>query len=342
MSQLTRVTKPPTLSGEQKSAVLFLCLGEDFGSKLMQQLSSTDIQRITKAISVMGEVPAALVNDVMQEFEIRISNVSSVFGSVASARKILNGFLPEDRVTKILDEIAGGTAEDIWTSLSALDTKILANHLGNERNQTAAVVLSKLTSDAAAKVLTCLGKEKSADLIERMINLADVSDETIHSIEFSLKHELLAEDIQNSEKEVESHIVSIFNKLDSSDFNEISRGLEKKIPDKIRAIKEKMFVFDDLIGLDANILSKVMREAGNATLPLALRGAAKKTRDHFLNSLPQRSRDMLKEEMKTMGPVRTSDVKNSQTELVEITLRLASEGVIQLPKSESEEGEMIK
>jgi len=77
------------------------------------------------------------------------------------------------------------------------------------------------------------------------------------------------------------------------------------------------------------------------TLPLALRGATKELRDHFLQALPARSRDMLLDEMNTMGPVRGRDVRAAQAAIVDCARGLAAQEIIRLPGPDDEE-EMIE
>jgi len=340
MTFMDRATKSKLLTGAQKSAIVFLCLGEEYGSVLMQQLDETEIRNITKAISDMGEVPSELVVEIMQEFGAKVGEMGGVIGTTEAARAILGRFLPEDRVAAILAEIEDGKTGDIWKDLSNLEPDVLVEYLGQEQNQTVAVILSKLTSDIVSKVFLLLGQERTAEIVERMAKMSDLPRGALTNVENGLRQGLLASNSHSAEAENERHLINVFNKLDSEIVQEISKILEEKIPEKIQSIKNKMFVFDDLVKLKPNVLALVIREAGRKTLPLALRGARKETRDHFLSSLPQRSRDMLQEEMKAMGPVKSREVKDSQTELVEITIRLAADGQIEIPTDEPEE-EMI-
>jgi flagellar motor switch protein FliG len=68
-----------------------------------------------------------------------------------------------------------------------------------------------------------------------------------------------------------------------------------------------------------------------------LRGAKKEVREHFLSCLPARSRDMLLDEMKSMGAIRSKDVKVAQSQIVEITMQLVAQGEIELPRDDKEE-----
>lgn len=98
-----------------------------------------------------------------------------------------------------------------------------------------------------------------------------------------------------------------------------------------------MFVFDDLAGVEASQLARVFREVSGTTLPYALRGADKAVRDHFLNCLPARSRDMLQDEMNALGPIKSREVRQAQSDLVEAALKLAKSGEIDLGTSDNDD-----
>ncbi|WP_372886159.1 flagellar motor switch protein FliG [Shimia sp.] len=337
MNQFTPFRKRQPMSGAQKSAILFLCLGEERGGALMQQLDVAEIRKITEAISTMGEVQSEVVEEIMQEFGEKIGDFGAVTGSVGTARSLLQGFLPEERVEEILGEIAGKPEDDVWSELSKLDEKKLADFLRREHNQTVAVILSNLTPDAVARVIPLMGEERVTDLIERMMATEELPKEALENIEDSLRSGILASAGRGAEAKIEKTLVSVFNKLDDKVFQGLSRELEKRMPDQFRAIKQKMFVFNDLGKVPPNALAKVIREISGNTLPMALRGAEKDVREYVLSSLPQRSRDMLQDEMKSMGAVRSRDVKQAQSAMVEIAMRLASEGEIDLPSDDGEE-----
>lgn len=336
MNQFVPLRKHRRMSGAQKSAILFLCLGEGRGGALMQELEVAEIRQITTAISNMGEIDAAIVEEILQEFDLKVSHQGGVVGSIEAARSLLNEFLPEDRVAEILREIDGNTADDVWKDLSDLDEKQLLEFLGKEHNQTVAVILTRIRPDAAAKVLRLLGEDRAPDLIERIMAMENLPTVTIQSIENTLRDDILAKAGNRADAKIESQLVSIFNKLDENLFGKISRELEKRRPEQFTGIKQKMFVFDDLVKFEANQLGKIMREVAGNSLPLALRGSKKETREHFLASLPSRSRGMLQDEMSSMGPIKLRDVKDAQAQLVEAALRLMADGTVELSDNSDE------
>jgi flagellar motor switch protein FliG len=169
-----------------------------------------------------------------------------------------------------------------------------------------------------------------------MLSTEELPAEAILSLEESLRGEILQRAGRDTRAKIENQLVSVFNKMEENLFQGISRELEQRVPDQFRSIKQRMFVFDDLGKLPPTMLAKVMREVTGKTLPLALRGGKKEVREHFLSSLPARSRDMLQDEMAEMGAVKSRDVRAAQSELVEAALRLAKEGEIELPSDDDE------
>ncbi|MFI2769949.1 FliG C-terminal domain-containing protein, partial [Sulfitobacter sp. M22386] len=98
---------------------------------------------------------------------------------------------------------------------------------------------------------------------------------------------------------------------------------------------------DDLFKLPMQDLAQVMRGLDGSTLPMAMRGAKKEQRDHLMECLPQRSRQMLMDEMAATGPVRGRDVRAAQAAMVEYAKSLADQGVIELP-SAADDDEFIE
>jgi len=125
-------------------------------------------------------------------------------------------------------------------------------------------------------------------------------------------------------------------------FDGLHQAIDARKPGALDGIMAKMFTFEDLIRLDAQSLARVMRGLTGNTLPLALRGASKEMREHFLDALTARARDMLLDEMNTMGPVRGRDARAAQTMIVDYTRQLAEEGSIELPSAGDEEEDILE
>jgi len=268
---------------------------------------------------------------------VKMSDFGALFGSIDAARNLLSTFLPAERVNKILEEIQDTSTGNLWADLFLLDEKVLVQFLQKERDQTVAAILSRLDPETTAKILQLLDRSRAVQIVERILDMGELPDDTMKIVEESLRSEVLAKHGQGASTSVETTMVSVFNKIDRSLFEDIEQSLKDHAPDRLQEIKKKMFVFDDLVRLDPNQLARVFREVPATTLPYALRGATKEVREHFLSSMPQRSRDLLQEEMTALGPIKSRDVRQAQSDMVEVTLNLARDGEIDLSTAESDE-----
>lgn len=337
LNQLTAHKKFSRLSGAEKTAILFLCLGEEKGSQIMQKMEAHEISKITRAVTQLGEVQAEIVEEVMEEFGTRLSNYSGVTGSADSARDLLKGFLPDEKIDELLEDSGDKSTEDLWRQISDLDEVFLFDYLAGEHLQTVAVILGHIRPEKTAKILPLLGSEKSVQLVERMLNADDPPRKVMRAVEDSLRRDVLARAGRDSTDEREKKLVKVFNNLDSEVFKGMSRKLEESAPEKIKAIRQKMFVFDDITALPPASVAQIMRGVPSTSLPLALRGASKEQRELFLAALPSRPREMLREEMNSLGPVRSRDVKTAQSEMVSVAMDLIEVGDVELPSSDDEE-----
>lgn len=325
-------------TGPQKAAILFLCLGEKRGSALMQKLDLQEIQTITRAMSGLGTIDSEVVEEVLTDFSDAMANGGGVVGSFSVAESLLRSLLPADQVDGILKDIRGPLKEkDLWARFSSLSENVIANYLKGEHEQTVAAILSNMKSDVVAKVLPLLGQDKMQDVIERMIRMEAVPHHMMQQIEETLQRDIINAGAQPTTSEMHQKMAELFNKLDRNAFDAIAPQLEERLPDTFGAIKQKMFTFDDLSKMDAMDLAKVMRGVPGNTLPVALRGAAPEVRDAFLGALPGRSRDMLEEEMGSMGAVRGREVREAQALLLDYARQLADEDVIKLPIDDDED-----
>ena len=332
------------MKGPTKAAITFLCLGEQAGSKLMQQLGSAEIERMTAAMSQLGPIPSEVVEAVLGEFTKKvISGTSAVVGSMSTAESMLRKFLPEDQVADILNNVRTNKREDaMWRGFGALNETVIANYLKGEHDQTAAAILNNVDTAVAAKVLPLLGVDRMHDVAERMITMEAVPLHMMQQIEETLKLDIMSDAIHTSSAETHQRMADLFNKLDVQAFEQLSGALNIRVPEAFHAIKQRMFVFDDLIKLNMQDIAQVMRGLEGEILPLAMRGAKKELRDHLMECLPQRSRQMLMDEMEAAGPVRGRDVRAAQAEMVNYAKTLADEGEIDLPSNVDDDDELFE
>ncbi|WP_134680625.1 flagellar motor switch protein FliG [Paracoccus ravus] len=324
------------LKGIEKAAVLFLCLQEEQGSSLMAELDDEDIHALTSTMSTLGTIPAAAVEQVIQEFTAAVQS-GGIIGSVDAAQRILTGLLTDSAVS---DGLAGDDQPQrnaqVWDSFSSLNDQVIANHLRGEMDQTVAAILTHVRPQVAARTLPHFGQERMVAITRRMISIEPLPREMLRDIEEWISSELLSSAVKSAGSDTHQRMADVFNKMDQSVFEDLSRELEACVPQAFQQIKQKMFVFDDLARFSDASLQRISRSCEGNTLALALRGAKKHVRDAFLNVTTQRAREILQGEIEAMGPVRARDARDAQAQIIDITLELLRLELIHQPSDEDE------
>ncbi len=184
--------KGAQLSGPKRAAILMLALGEQYGGKVWALLDDDEVRELSMVMSTLGTVEADVVEDLLLEFVSRMSASGALMGTFDGTERLLQLYLPADRVTGIMDEIRGPAGRNMWEKLSNVQEEVLANYLKNEYPQTIAVVLSKLKPEHAARVLAILPEDMALDVVGRMLRMEAVQKEVIERVEQTLRTEFMS------------------------------------------------------------------------------------------------------------------------------------------------------
>src|SRR6201997_4681170 len=130
--------------GPKRAAMLMLALGEQYGGKVWSLLDDDEVRELSMHMSTLGTVEADVVEDLLLEFVSRMSASGALMGTFDATERLLQQYLPTERVSGIMDEIRGPAGRNMWEKLSNVQEEVLANYLKNEYPQTIAVVLSTL------------------------------------------------------------------------------------------------------------------------------------------------------------------------------------------------------
>ena len=333
--------KGKPLSGPKRAAILMLALGEQYGGKVWSLLDDDEVRELSIHMSTLGTVEADVVEDLLLEFVSRMSASGALMGTFDATERLLQQYLPAERVTGIMDEIRGPAGRNMWEKLSNVQEEVLANYLKNEYPQTVAVVLSKLKPEHAARVLAILPEDMALDVVNRMLRMEAVQKEVIERVESTLRTEFMSNLSQTRRRDAHEVMAEIFNNFDRQTETRFLTALEDDNRDAAERIKALMFTFDDLIKLDAASAQTLMRSIDKDKLAVALKGAGENVREFFFANMSSRAAKMLVDDMQAMGAVRLRDVDEAQTLLVNIAKDLAAKGEILIAKNRGGDDELV-
>jgi flagellar motor switch protein FliG len=323
------LSDPSKLSGPEKAAVILLALGEEHAG-VWQSLDEEEIKEVSQAMASLGTVSAAVVEDLMVEFVSGMSGAGAIMGSFEQTQKLLAAMMPEDKVNQLMEEIRGPAGRTMWDKLGNVNEAVLANYLKNEYPQTVAVVLSKIKSEHAARVLAALPEDFALECVMRMLRMEPVQREILDKIEQTLRTEFMSNLARTSKRDSHEMMAEIFNAFDRQTEARFITALEERNREAAERIRALMFVFEDLSKLDPGGIQTLLRAVEKDSLALALKGASDGLRELFFSNMSERAAKIMREDMESMGPVRLRDVDQAQMAMVQVAKDLANKGEIML------------
>ncbi len=325
------------MNGAQKAALFLMAIGEEMAVKLFAMMDEDEIREISGMMSNLGQVTSDTVERLFAEFAEQVASTGAVVGNYDSTERLLVKALGKDKVNMIMEEIRGPAGRTTWDKLGNVSEEILANFLKNEYPQTIAVVLSKIKSDHAARVLMALPEELSLEVIMRMLSMEAVKKEVMDGIEKTLRMEFMTNLSKKQSRDSHEMLAEIFNNFDRTSEGKFMGKLEERSAPDAERVRALMFTFEDLKKVNAAGIQAILRVADKTKLGIALKGASDEMKQLFFGNMSERAAKILKEEIGAMGPVRIKDVDEAQMHIVGIAKDLSGKGEIVIASDNEEE-----
>ena len=328
------------LSGMQKAAIFMLAIGREHSAQLFAKMDEQEIRDLSESMAELGEINADVVERLFVEFADQLSSAGGLIGTMSSTERLLLSALDPDQVAAIMEDLRGPAGRTMWDKLGNVNEAVLANYLKNEYPQTVAVVLSKLTSEHASRVLAVLPESFSMEVIMRMLRMGAVQKDVLESVEKTLRSEFMTNLGRTPRHDSHELMAEIFNNLDPATEDRFMTSLEEKNSESAERIRALMFTFDDLARLDPTAVQVLLRQVEGDVLGLALKGSSEEIRTLFFSNMSERAGKMMQEDMEAMGGVRLKDVEEAKASIVTNAKALADAGEIVIAGGDGDD-EMI-
>ncbi len=320
------------LTGIRKAAMLLILLGDKSSAEVIKQLSEDEVQLVSREIARLDAISSDNAEVLLEEFyQMNMAHDFVVRGGIDYAKRMLHQAFGPEVGKKVIDRLSKSLGSEYANLdiLQKVDPQQLANFIHKEHPQTIALVLSHLNASQAAALLISLPPEIRSDVALRMGNLDQISPEIINKIATVIGKKFKSiEDFSRESYGGIRAVAEMFNRLDSGTSKEILDVIENQNPNLVETIRHLMFVFEDMLMIDAIQLKEIVGRVDRKVLTVALKGTSEQLRDHFMATMSARGSEMMKEEMESMGPIRIKEVEGAQQQIIAMVRQLEGEGVI--------------
>ncbi len=318
------------LTGPVKAAILIRSLGKEVAEQVLNSLTDDERQVVFREIDQMGTVSADITENVAKEFADTTAG-RSLKGQPAL---IGSGHSPN---TGQDNESQSGGVEGL-EAIASLSAQEISDLIKDEHPQTIAIILLHLKSPVASDVIANLPDEIKTDVSVRVVTLEKVNADIVDEV-----NEVFKEILKNKKSSVANisggvdRLAEILNQTDEISSELILSEIEETDAEMAAQIKQKMFVFEDLVLVDDRGFQKLLRKIETVELATALKAAPDEVKEKVFKNMSERAGAMLQEEIDDLGPVRMTEVADAQQAITGIIQEMEVKGEIIISGRRGEE-----
>jgi len=308
---------PKRIAGPVKAAILIHALGRPLADILLKRLSASEKEIINNHLSQIRTISPEVVEQVAKEFALIAQRYKSKQSRSAATKSVQaendgNGL-----------KAAGSGLK----ALSTLSAEEIYDLIRNEQPQTIAIILVHLNTRVASDVIAKLPDEIKTEVSMRIVNLDKVTAAIVDEVNEILKDILKTK--RNTVSKVTGgvdRLAEILNQTDEISSELILNEMEETDMEMAAQIKQRMFVFEDIILVDDRGVQKLLRKIETMELAIALKAASEEVKEKIFKNMSERAGEMLREEIEDMGPVRMKEVEDSQQNITNIIQEMETKG----------------
>lgn len=319
------------ISSLDKAAILLLSLGKESAAKVLSHLNPREVQHIGSAMTSVESVSHSDIHHVMRSFLDELGEDALGINPSEYAQSLMADALGSGG-GHLMDAALLGDQVKGLEALKWMHPSTISNMLRNEHPQVVAIVLSYFDSDQAAEVLRGIPERFQSEVIYRIATLTTIQPRALFD---------LNDVLENASNDGEGGKLATIGgeKRAAEILNFVGSGVDARILDDIatehedisKAIQDKMFVFDDISGIDDRGIQTIVAEVPSDILVVALKGADTDLKEKFLSNLSKRQADIMRDDLETGPPVKLSAVEDAQRTIIQTVRRLADEDKVMMP-----------
>ncbi len=322
-----------------KAAIMLTLLGPEAAAAVISRLGDEEIEILALEIARLDKVTAETRELIINEFHQMATTQEYISeGGVDQAKKMLESAFGSDKAEMMIRKIMNTMQVVPFEFLKRADPSQVLGFIQDEHPQTIAMILAYIPMNQSAAILSKLAPDLRAEVAERIAMMEQTPPEVVRRVEQVLEKKvssLITNDMTKTGGP--KMLVDLLNRVDRSTERLILDNLADSNPELAETIKNMMFVFEDIVGLDDRAIQAVMKDVDVKDLGTALKGTPQEVQEKIFRNMSERAVNMLKEDMEFMGPVKLRVVEESQQKIVAVIRRLEEAGEIQVGRGGEEE-----
>ena len=335
---MSSLTKRP-LTPQQKAAAVVISLGVEKASEVYKYLDQGDLEKLTYEIAMLRDVPSEETLETLTEFhDLCVTQQAATSGGLEYAKTVFERAFGAQAANSMVERIQKNLKTKAFEFVRRTDTKNLLSIMQAEKPRTIALILSYMTPNQASEILMEFDNDTRVQVVENVAKIESVSPKLVKVVEetFEKQFEFVL-NLDYTKVGGVDYVADIMNYIDRSNEKSILGELDRIDQELSTEIRNKMFVFEDIVILSSMDVQKFLREIDLKDLTYAIKGAGQEVKQVIFDNVSSRQRESIQSELEYIRNVRMRDVEEAQQKIVAVIRRLEEEGEIIISKGGKDE-----
>lgn len=331
------VLDPDNIPGPRKAAIFLMAMGEEYATEVFERMNEMEISEVAFEMSMIDHITPEMLKAVSLDFVDMFEGESKmIVESDRFIKNIVRKTLDEKDAKAVLEDLEKKKQDKPFIWSRNVNVGTLAGYVEGEHPQTIAMILAHMPSEISSEILMTLPEELKGDIAMRIARLGQISEDVVRDVDRALKIELSGAVGPGGKAGGLQVLVDIINGVDKSTEDAVMEFVEEDNPEMANDIRNLMFVFEDLTGIDDTAMREILKKVEGQQLTFALKTATDEMKEKIFSNLSQRAGEMLKDDLEAMGPVRLAEVEEAQQAVVRAAKELEADGTITLGKGKDD------
>lgn len=319
--------------GAHKVAAFLLSLDKDTGARIMKGLDPKVLGEVAQAMTEL--TPELCTAEAVDKLYMDLARTVYQRTGVRSQDDfelltILENTYGSEEAERVISAIHERRKQDQpFGFLEQAIPENVVRILVDESPMVISLVLAHVSPKLSAEVLGGLPGETALEIVKRMTTLVPPTVETMLLIATSLEQRL--RDVASGPPPREPSqslktVAELLNFSKSDTEKVVLEGLQKESEEVAQEIREFMFNWDNLAGVDKRAMQKILASVETRALALSLKACPAGVEQNIMNNLSARVRDMVADERQLAGAVPMSEVNAARAEILKAVRALIEAG----------------
>lgn len=315
----------------EKVAILLASLEKTVAIDLLKRFDPEDVKRIVESSGKLGSLNSRDVDPLIDEFTAEFAEALGISAGSAEMVSLLEQAFTSKEVASIMGQDEPPPEDAVWPKFKLGTEKSMVPYLLDEHEQTAAVVLSKLTSELAARCIALLPRGSATRIVSRMLGLGEVSPAALRDLEDALREDFFGKSTTQDSGARVDRMAAVVNRLEREQSAQILEDVSRLKPEEVKSLRKLIFMFEDIEQLAQPHRLKLFDRVPTELVIPALFATEASFREAVLSSLGARARRMVESELQGDISAPHKDTAQARRKIADIAIQMSKGGDIVLP-----------